>query len=236
MTYKEFIEEIVLQRGNHSNFNKKIKGFEIHHIIPKCMGGANNSDNLVLLTVAKHLIAHTLLFRENTNNKDLCVALHFMSNEIGIDKLLETVDNKEEFELIVSDIQKAKNLYNIYGENNPMYHKHHTEKTKKIMSEKKKGLYDGENNPHWGKSHTEATKKRISETRMGKDNPRSQKVYCIELDKMFDTIKEALDYVGITSGITQCCNPKYNRETAGKHPITKEKLHWIYVEEKIFSN
>ena len=200
------------------------------------MGGKNDCNNLVLLTPTEHLIAHTLLFRENINNKELRVSLYFMSNEIGTQKLFDAVDNIEEFKLLVADIQKAKELYDIKGENNPMYNKHHREKSKKAMSEKKKIMYIGENNPHWGKHHTEQTKQRISETRKGKDNPHAKKVYCAELDKEFDTIKEALDYVGIKSGILQCCNPKYNRDTAGKHPITKEKLHWNYVEEKIFSN
>lgn len=236
ITYKEFIDKIVLERGYHSNFNKKVKGYAIHHIIPKCMGGTNHSENLVLLNITEHLIAHTLLFRENKDNKNLCVALCLMSNEIGTQKLLNAVDDIKEFELLVADIQKAKEIYDIRGENNPMYHKHHKEESKKAMSEKKKVMYVGENNPHWGKCHTEQTKRRISETRKGKDNPRAKKVYCVELDKEFDTIKEALDYVGIKSGILQCCNPKYNRDTAGKHPITKEKLHWNYVEEKIFSN
>lgn len=197
------------------------------------MGGTNKSHNLVLLTVGEHLVAHTLLFRENKDNKNLRVALYLMSNEIGIHKLLEAVDNTKEFELLVADIQKAKELYNIIGENNPMYNKHHSEKARKAMSEKKKAMYVGENNPHWGKRHTEKTKQRISETRRGKDNPAAKKVYCIELNKEFDTIREALDYVGIKNGITQCCSPKYNRETAGRHPVTNEKLHWVYVEENI---
>lgn len=117
------------------------------------------------------------------------------------------------------------------GENNPMYHRHHTKESRKIMSEKKIGKYDGENNPHWGKHHTEETKQRLSQTRIGGDNPRAKKVYCKELDMFFDTIKEAQDYVGIKSGILQCCCPKYKRETAGRHPQTKERLHWTFVNE-----
>ena len=75
MTYEIFIDGIVKERGHHSNFNKKVKGFEIHHIVPRCMGGNNKSINLVLLTVPEHLMAHTLLFRENPNNKKLLTGL-----------------------------------------------------------------------------------------------------------------------------------------------------------------
>lgn len=233
VTYKEFIDEIVSKRGNHSNYNKKIKGFEIHHILPRCLGGKNNSNNLVALTVGEHLMAHTLLFRENLNNKKLLTALYHMSNEIDIQELLNVVDNREEFMILVEDICKAKELYDISGKNNPMYHKHHTEKARKIMSEKKKGMYEGENNPRWGKHHTEEIKQKLSISRMGEGNPRARKVYCVELDMVFNTILDAQNYVGITSGILQCCSPKYNRETAGRHPITNERLHWAYVDENV---
>ena len=231
MTYKEFIDKIVCERGYHPSFKEKLKGFEIHHIIPRCLGGKNNSSNLVVLTPAEHLMAHTLLFRENQNNKKLYVALYHMSNEVGVQKLLDIVDNEEEFICLTKDICKARELYDISGENNPMYHKHHTEKTRKIMSEKKKGLYDGENNPRWGKHHTEEVKQKLSRLRSGEGNPRARKVYCIELDMVFNTILEAQNYVGITSGILQCCSHKYNRTTAGRHPQTNEKLHWTYINE-----
>lgn len=98
---------------------------------------------------------------------------------------------------------------------------------------RKKGLHEGENNPRWGKHHTEEFKQKLSQSRMGEGNPRAKKVYCIELNMVFNTILEAQNYVGITSGILQCCSPKYNRDTAGRHPITNERLHWIYVDENV---
>lgn len=226
MTYKDFIDGIVLERGHHSSFEKKVKGFEIHHIIPRCMGGKNKPENLVLLTTTEHLMAHTLLVKENPNNKKLSTALYHMSYEIGTEELLKIIDNKADFERAVEIIAQTRELRDISGAKNPMYHKHHTEETRKIMSEKKKGMYDGEKNPRWGKPHSEETKQKISQSRMGKDNWRAKKVYCPELDMAFDTIAEAQAYVGITSGIIQCCSPKYNRATAGKHPQTKERLHW----------
>ena len=131
----------------------------------------------------------------------------------------------------VSKETRQKMSKSTMGENNPMYHKHHTEKSRKIMSEKKKDKYNGENNPMWGKHHTEEVKQKLSQERMGENNPKAKKVYCKELDMTFDTIKEAQEYVGITSGVLQCCYPKYKRKTAGRHPQTHEKLHWIFVNE-----
>lgn len=231
MNYKNFIEKIVKERGYHTNYNKKVKNFEIHYIIPRCMGGTNRPNNLVLLTAGEHLMAHTLLFRENKDNKKLLTALYLMSNEIGIDELLKVVDNEEEFMKLVESIVQARETYTVSGENNPMYHKHHTEKAKKAMSEKRKGKHCGKDNPHWGKRHTEEMKRDLSLARKGGKNPRARKVYCFELDMKFDCIKDALDYVGIKNGIIQCCNGKYNRLTAGRHPITGQRLHWTYVDE-----
>lgn len=37
------------------------KYFEIHHILPKALGGSNNPENLVGLTAREHFIAHWLL-------------------------------------------------------------------------------------------------------------------------------------------------------------------------------
>ena len=34
---------------------------EAHHIVPKCLGGSNEHDNLVDLTAREHYIAHILL-------------------------------------------------------------------------------------------------------------------------------------------------------------------------------
>lgn len=35
--------------------------YEVHHIIPKCLGGTNDEDNLVKLTLREHFVVHLLL-------------------------------------------------------------------------------------------------------------------------------------------------------------------------------
>lgn len=42
---------------------------ERHHIIPVCMGGTNNKDNIVILTAREHFVAHALLVKIHRNNK-----------------------------------------------------------------------------------------------------------------------------------------------------------------------
>ncbi len=38
-------------------------GYQTHHIIPRCMGGTNDSDNLVVLTYKEHRLCHRLLIK-----------------------------------------------------------------------------------------------------------------------------------------------------------------------------
>jgi hypothetical protein len=53
--------------------------YERHHIIPKCMGGSNDKDNLVKLTYREHFIAHWLLHRANPTNKPLAASFIIMA-------------------------------------------------------------------------------------------------------------------------------------------------------------
>ena len=57
-----------------------------------------------------------------------------------------------------------------------------------------------------------------------------KKIYCIELDCFFETIAEASKQSGVhKNGINRCCLGSC--KSAGKHPITGEKLHWIYADD-----
>lgn len=51
---------------------------EIHHIIPKCLGGTNGEDNLVKLTLEEHFVAHQLLVKIYPTNRKLVLALSAM--------------------------------------------------------------------------------------------------------------------------------------------------------------
>ena len=63
----------------------------------------------------------------------------------------------------------------------------------------------------------------------GSKHPSSRKVQCITTGKKFDSIKEAGEYYKIfPNNISYCCQGKYRY--AGKHPITKEKLKWKYID------
>ena len=75
--YSNIVRRALLQNRKKSNGVY----FEKHHILPKCLGGNDKKDNLVLLTFKEHFICHQLLYKmyENTENAyKLMYALHRM--------------------------------------------------------------------------------------------------------------------------------------------------------------
>ena len=62
-----------------------------------------------------------------------------------------------------------------------------------------------------------------------KANSRSRKVKCITTNKIFDYTEEAAKFYHIhATSISACCRGK--RKSAGKHPVTGEKLIWKYID------
>lgn len=54
-----------------------------------------------------------------------------------------------------------------------------------------------------------------------------RKVRCINNNKTFDSIKDAKDWALESTNIAMCCRGE--RNSAGKHPVTGERLRWEYV-------
>ena len=89
----------------------------------------------------------------------------------------------------------------------------------------------GANNSFYGHKHSEATKALISQSERGYKHHHAKKVKCLETGKVFDTLTEAALWCNGSSNfrgkISEVCQGK--RLSAGKHPITQQKLHWEYV-------
>lgn len=122
-----------------------------------------------------------------------------------------------------SEQQRQKMAGRFSGENNPFYGKHHSEKSRKLISEHRKGIAT-----FTGQHHTETTKKQISEHRKGQGG---KSVICLETNEIFNCMMDAARWCGLKTScsIGQCCMGKV--KSAGKHPITKEPLHWKYIED-----
>lgn len=127
-----------------------------------------------------------------------------------------------------SESQKEKMSKKFTGEGNPFYGKHHTEETKKLISQNRTGKCLGEKHHMYGKHHSEDTRLRISQSRQNKGG---KKVKCLNTNETFNTMADAARWCGLanSSSIGQVCNKKGKQKTAGKHPITGEKLRWEFI-------
>jgi hypothetical protein len=76
--YKELIEKAKTPEYIKENEGKPLHK---HHIIPKCLGGSDDKENIVKLTIRYHIIAHLLLARIYDDNADLITSAFLMSTE-----------------------------------------------------------------------------------------------------------------------------------------------------------
>jgi hypothetical protein len=75
MNYKKHYE-LLITRGK----NRVLEGYvERHHIIPRCMGGTDDAENIVQLTPEEHYLAHQLLVKMYPNHSGLIRSAHMMA-------------------------------------------------------------------------------------------------------------------------------------------------------------
>ena len=83
MNYQKIHDQII----KRSLLEDRIKGrgtyYEEHHIVPRCLGGLDNKENLVLLTAREHFLVHLLLIRIYPENYKLIYAFTLMSKFSG---------------------------------------------------------------------------------------------------------------------------------------------------------
>lgn len=190
MTYEEFINNILETRGR---FECGEEYHERHHIVPKCMGGSNDEENLIDLYAREHFEAHRLLALENPENSKLIYAWWNMAHanktngrdyEITAEEYenakiafqqIYSGENNPGYGMQLSEETKKKISDALKGDRHPFYGKHRDEETCKKISESLKGKYTGEKSSFYGKHHTEESKRKLSEShkgrQVGEDNP-----------------------------------------------------------------
>ena len=108
---------------------------EWHHIIPKCLGGSNCKDNLVLLTLREHFLAHWLLCKIYPEEWKLYFALFQMCK---VPHQTKRIISSRQFELARKILSDGARLRFAQGD-----HPRITSRGRKIIGEKMKG----DNNP-----------------------------------------------------------------------------------------
>lgn len=61
MNYEKIYKDLCESRKYRGT--KREYGYEVHHILPRCMGGSDSKSNLVKLTFKEHYLAHKLLVK-----------------------------------------------------------------------------------------------------------------------------------------------------------------------------
>lgn len=174
--------------------NRKISGYtEKHHIIPKCIGGSNDSDNIAILSAREHFICHYILTKFIDNDK-IILAFNMMrsnktENRYMNSRLFESV--KIKYSKVISKIHKNKTVSQ-ETRDKISNNKERRDKISKALkgkprtpeaikshvdSRRKNGTYNysdetkkiwsehrkGSGNGMYGKTHTEEARLKISE-------------------------------------------------------------------------
>ena len=111
MNYKKIYDSIIERAKNNI---EHIGYFEKHHIIPRCIGGSDDNDNLVYLTAREHYVCHWLLAKHK-NISSLWLAFSMMT--VGSNNH-DRIKNSRMFER--SRIYRSIAMS---GDGNPMYGK-----------------------------------------------------------------------------------------------------------------
>lgn len=155
MNYSKIYNLIILNAKTANRKKSKDKYFESHHILPKCLNGTNNKNNLILLTAKEHFICHHLLTKIYPNSSKLHSAFWLMLNFVSdkqqrIKATSSVYENARKIHSKNLSIKmKNNNNFNINRwpskENNPMFGIHRF----------------GEDNPFFGKRHSSKAKEII---------------------------------------------------------------------------
>jgi hypothetical protein len=192
--------------------------YELHHILPKSLGGLNLKENLVLLTAREHYLAHYLLWKIY-KNKETAYAFHNMN----------TLNNKyknsrlyEKIRIEVSSIQSK-----FMKENNPSKKYPLSQEHRKKIGDSQKG----EN--HWMKRrsyvYTQDHKNKIGSSCRGlKNGMFGKESYMKGKTHSLESIEKMRKYKWWTDGIIDIYQeekPGENfRRGKSKEPWNKGKI------------
>ena len=128
MDYKKQYDLLIMKRKINEPDNPYT---EMHHIIPKCMGGKDDMDNLVKLTAKEHYIAHMLLYKHYRTTK----LAHAWFSMFRCDPNQKRFFTSKQYENAKkAHINALKET--MKGENNSFFGKTHLKETREHISQK----------------------------------------------------------------------------------------------------
>jgi len=117
---------------------------EKHHIVPRSLGGSDDSDNIIKLLPREHFIAHLLLARIHVGTKGMRM-VHALRRMLTGGDGKRYIPNSRVYQII-----RTLSMEKCSGENNPMWGR------------------TGEDHPNYGKVYTDEQRKKIGEKSKGR--------------------------------------------------------------------
>jgi len=151
-----FNHYILLTDSRQSRTLTRERGYEIHHIIPKCLGGGNEEYNLVKLTYREHYLAHYLLAKAYPEDSKLQYAFSAMRL------------HKKKRNLTGHQFARAREAYSVQmTKTNPMFNKASRER----MSATRKAKFDS---GEWTPRELTVKERKMHSNRMKEHNPMTE--------------------------------------------------------------
>ncbi|UGO50234.1 putative homing endonuclease [Morganella phage vB_MmoM_Rgz1] len=223
MNYKKIYDNLI-KKGLERGLNKTKLDYytERHHIVPRCLGGNDDTSNLVLLTAEEHFIAHRLLSKIYPSNYKIIMACIAMG--------MKSPTHERHYNKSYGDARRKMAELQT-GKGNPFYGKRHSQEFKDKLSSLYKGrkctwkdkvsktkqenprlLSDeeklvisirnsGSGNYMYGKTHTAEARAKISKAAKERfkdpsKNPAAKK--CRVNGKEYGSIKQASEDTGLS--------------------------------------
>ncbi len=117
MNYQKIYDNLIKKRLE----NPPTEKFERHHIVPRSLGGSDDKENIVKLTLREHYIAHLLLCRIHRGTRNYYPMLRAL-NMMRAGREGTYIKNSRMFEYFRADFIKAMSEAQS-GENNSNYGK-----------------------------------------------------------------------------------------------------------------
>ena len=160
-TYNQLIDKCIKMESE--GYSEEIYT-EVHHILPKCMGGTNDKNNLVRMPVKYHIIAHLLLNCIYPDNFDLIKAAILMTTTRDGERVSTRIISRLRIESSMKQKQKIVSEDTRRKISTSRKGIIYSIDTRKKMSESKKG----NKNPNFGKSLSKEHREKISISNKGK--------------------------------------------------------------------
>lgn len=170
MNYQQIYNQLISKRQQEIP-----EGYtEKHHIIPKCLGGTNDKENLVKLTAREHFIVHQLLVKIYPENKNLILAVIRFSKpinkfNIGKSKIYEWIRiecAKRASELMKGRIFTEEHRKKISMFQSKSYEEKYGCDAAKTLKQKRITQTSGTGNPMYGKVQSIESKEKMSNTQL----------------------------------------------------------------------